>query len=340
MLEVNKGKSTAIKDHKIDTNGIWFKSEAAFLFVGAISDSIVHIRYTTDDIKERKGYSFVTATELDPRSSMELSMEDKHALIKLKNLTLKINRSNSAITFMDADGNILLRPDEENPFDLDRYELFTADEDDMKVEKIKTPDGIKEKIIPGSQIFERYSYRCRYSVKFDDNENLYGLGQFEDGYGSLRGQRLYLHQANRRIIIPYMISTRGYGLLFNMHSPMIFNDTAAGSYIYMTSSDGIDLYFVNGGDISGAQRAYRYLTDKAAILPKWAYGYMQSQERYETQEEILKVAKEYRDRGIGLDTMILDWCSWPDGQWGQKSFDVSRFPDPKNMIRSLHEMNA
>ena len=340
MLEVNKGKSTAIKDHTIDTNGIWFKSEAALLFVGAISDSIVHIRYTTDDIKERKGYSFVTATELDPQSHMELSMKDKHALIKLKNLTLKINRSNSAITFMDADGNILLRPDEENPFDLDRYELFTADDNDMKVEKIKTPDGIKEKIIPGSQIFERYSYRCRYSVKFDDNENLYGLGQFEDGYGSLRGQRLYLHQANRRIIIPYMISTRGYGLLFNMHSPMIFNDTAAGSYIYTTSSDGIDLYFVNGGNISGAQRAYRYLTDKAAILPKWAYGYMQSQERYETQEEILKVAKEYRDRGIGLDTMILDWCSWPDGQWGQKSFDVSRFPDPKGMIRLLHEMNT
>ena len=37
------------------------------------------------------------------------------------------------------------------------------------------------------------------------------------------------------------------------------------------------------------------------MLPRWAFGYLQSQERYETQEEICQVAAEYRRRGIGLD---------------------------------------
>ncbi len=340
MLEVNKGPSTAIKDYKTEKNGIYLNSDAVTLFAGAVSDNIVHIRYSTDGIREREGYSFVTANELNPSGSMDVSMDEDFAYIKLKDLHLKINRANCAITFTDTDGHVLLCPDEEDPFDLDRYELYSADQNDMTVEKVETPDGIKEKIIPGAKTFDRNTYRCRYSFKFDDNENLYGLGQFEDGYGSLRGQRLYLNQANRRIIIPYMISTRGYGLLFNMHSPLIFNDTASGSYIYSVSSDAIDFYFVNGGDIAAAQKAYRFLTDKAAVLPKWAYGYMQSQERYETQEEIINVAKEYRNRHIGLDTMILDWCSWPEGQWGQKTFDESRFPSPEDMITELHDMNV
>lgn len=66
---------------------------------------------------------------------------------------------------------------------------------------------------------------------------------------------------------------------------------------------------------------------------------MQSQERYETEEEVLRVANEYRERGIGLDCIVLDWCSWEDGKWGQKTFDTSRFPNPKAMIDKLHEQD-
>lgn len=82
---------------------------------------------------------------------------------------------------------------------------------------------------------------------------------------------------------------------------------------------------------------YRRITGKASMLPRWAYGFIQSQERYETQEEILDVAREFRDRGFGLDALVLDWCSWEDGMWGQKSFDPSRFPDPGAMTDALHQ---
>ena len=74
------------------------------------------------------------------------------------------------------------------------------------------------------------------------------------------------------------------------------------------------------------------------MLPKWAFGYMQSQERYETADEIISVAKEHRDRNIGLDCIVLDWCSWEDGKWGQKTFDKERFADPAQMINELHDM--
>ena len=89
--------------------------------------------------------------------------------------------------------------------------------------------------------------------------------------------------------------------------------------------------------MDGVIAQYRSLTGKATILPRWAYGYIQSQERYETRKEILDTVKEYRERNIGLDGIVLDWCSWKGNLWGQKTFDETRFPDPDDMMEQLHE---
>ncbi|MCR4990506.1 MAG: DUF4968 domain-containing protein [Lachnospiraceae bacterium] len=341
MLKVNSGISKRIKSIRNTDKGILFISDAATLFVGAVADNILHIRYFDSGLKKEpeNKYSFVVAGEIKPDNIFKVEDNEAGYCLDTGNTVLKIDKENCALEFFDKDGRSLLSSDRECPYSLDRYELYKNDDSEVKVEKIKTPDGVKEKITSNAKIFDRYTYRCRCAFRFAD-EQLYGLGQFEHGYGSLRGQRLYLNQANRQIVIPYMVSTSGYGLLFNMHCPVIFNDTNAGSYIYASAFQCIDFYFVNGGSIAAAQKAYRFLTDKAAILPKWAYGYMQSQERYETQDEILEVANEYRKKGIGLDTIILDWCSWPDGQWGQKTMEKDRFPDPREMVKRLHEMDV
>ena len=97
---------------------------------------------------------------------------------------------------------------------------------------------------------------------------------------------------------------------------------------------------MNGGTMDGVVKEYRYLTGKAAMLPKWAFGYLQSQERYETQEEVLSVASEYRRRGIGLDGIIQDWISWDGAKWGEKNFDKNRYPKPEEMTNKLHDMDV
>jgi alpha-D-xyloside xylohydrolase len=84
----------------------------------------------------------------------------------------------------------------------------------------------------------------------------------------------------------------------------------------------------------------RRLTGRQSMLPKWAYGYVQSKERYKTQAELIEVVKEYRARQIPLDCIVLDWMSWPKDLWGQKSFDAERFPDPSQMMADLHALNA
>lgn len=104
--------------------------------------------------------------------------------------------------------------------------------------------------------------------------------------------------------------------------------------------EGIDYYYIAADDVDGVISGYRTLTGKAPILPKWAFGYWQSRERYTSQEEILGVMSGFRRRGIPVDNIVQDWQYWKPDRWGSHEFDESRFPDPKAMVDSIHAMDG
>jgi alpha-D-xyloside xylohydrolase len=109
-----------------------------------------------------------------------------------------------------------------------------------------------------------------------------------------------------------------------------------------TSESGraVDYYFVAGGTQDEVVAGYRQLTGKAVMMPRWAYGFWQSRQRYTTQAELLGAVAEYRKRRIPLDNIVLDWFYWPEDAWGSHEFDKSRFPDPKGMVDQVHAQNA
>ncbi len=102
----------------------------------------------------------------------------------------------------------------------------------------------------------------------------------------------------------------------------------------------IDYYFVKGENLDEVIAGYRHLTGKAVLLPKWAYGFWQSRQRYTNQKELVDVVKEYRRRKIPLDNIVLDWFYWPEDAWGSHQFDSTRFPDPKRMVDEVHALDA
>ena len=102
----------------------------------------------------------------------------------------------------------------------------------------------------------------------------------------------------------------------------------------------VDYYYVGGSDMDEVIAGYRKLTGKAVMLPKWAYGFWQSRQRYETQEQLVGVVEEYRKRGLPLDNIVQDWFYWPEDQWGCHCFDPKRFPDPKAMVDKVHALDA
>ncbi|WP_167607561.1 TIM-barrel domain-containing protein [Maribellus sediminis] len=102
----------------------------------------------------------------------------------------------------------------------------------------------------------------------------------------------------------------------------------------------LNYYFVYGSSMDEIIKGYRKLTGKSQIMPKWAMGFWQSRERYKTQDEILSTLKEFRERKIPIDNIVLDWNYWRESEWGSHEFDEKRFPDPKAMVDSIHSMNG
>lgn len=106
------------------------------------------------------------------------------------------------------------------------------------------------------------------------------------------------------------------------------------------SGAGVDYYFIGGENADQVISGYRTVTGKAVLLPKWAMGFWQSRERYKTQEELLTAVKEFRDRKIPLDNIVLDWSYWKEPEWGSQQFDPARFASPEQMIKTLHNQHV
>lgn len=102
----------------------------------------------------------------------------------------------------------------------------------------------------------------------------------------------------------------------------------------------IDYYFIAGANADQVIAGYRLLTGKAALLPSWAYGFWQSRDHYERQDELLGVLGEYRRRRIPLDNIVQDWRYWKDDSWGSHEFDPARYPDPRAMVEAVHAQHA
>ena len=101
-----------------------------------------------------------------------------------------------------------------------------------------------------------------------------------------------------------------------------------------------DFYFIAGADYDGVIRGYRTLTGRAQVLPRWALGFWQSRERYSTQDELVSTLAEFRRRGIPVDNIVQDWQYWEPDQWGSHAFDPARYPDPEQMLDSVHALHG
>ena len=182
------------------------------------------------------------------------------------------------------------------------------------------------------------------SFVLDRDEQIYGLGQHQDGYMSYRGAAVHLQQKNMEIGIPVVVSSRGYGILWD--NPAI-TDVEVGvkgkeGLLRWVSETGkaIDYYFIYGPKPDDVIAEYRKLTGAAPLLGKWAWGFWQCKERYSTQAEMLGIVSRYRENHMPLDGIVQDWQYWAAGGWGSHEFDPTRYPDPKGMVDSIHKLNA
>jgi alpha-D-xyloside xylohydrolase len=143
----------------------------------------------------------------------------------------------------------------------------------------------------------------------------------------------------RAIRIEWTSPTEGAYLAFQHRDPLPVTERNNLS-LWSEVGHAIDYYVVTGANADEVIAGYRLITGKATILPKWAYGFWQSRERYKTQDELVGAVRDYRQRGIPLDNIVQDWMYWKEDSWGSHEFDAPRFPDPQQMVKDIHDQHA
>lgn len=257
-------------------------------------------------------------------------------------LKLVVSKTAGAISYFDSAGNALLRESDRGGKTLVAKKIFrNVFKHGATVAAGQSVDGARVAATEFESVFDRDAFEAKLEFQFADDEAIFGLGSHEEGFGNLRGKMRELYQQNMKIVVPYFVSTRGYGVLLDCGSLMTFRDGPDGACWWADVVDELDFYFIAGGSFDVVTRNLHELTGKTPMLPKWAFGFAQSKERYVNAHELVEVVREYRRRKIPLDLIVLDWKSWPNGAgWGQKNFDPVRFPDPKALADELHSLGA
>lgn len=175
----------------------------------------------------------------------------------------------------------------------------------------------------------------RFSPK--DTEAIYGLGQHQSGMFNYRGATVELAQNNTDIAIPFLMSSRGYGVLWNTAS-LTYVDNRFPLELKFDSmaGQGVDYFVIAGPEMDQIVHGYRSLTGHAPMLPRWSYGFIQSKDRYTSLDEIEAVGKRYRDEHIPIDTLVQDWFWWKTE--GDPVFNAN-YHDVAADLKKLHDQH-
>jgi alpha-D-xyloside xylohydrolase len=182
------------------------------------------------------------------------------------------------------------------------------------------------------------SWRLEATFAAQDGEAFWGLGQPQHGRMDLKGTTTALLQQNAHVAIPFAVSSRGYGMLWN--NPATGRVDLAANLTRWTAeaTPGLDYWVTAGETPAEIVRAYADATGHSPALPDWATGFWQCKLRYRTQDELLSVAREHLARGLPLSCIVIDFFHWTrQGEW---RFDPAEWPDPEAMVAELAELGV
>lgn len=178
----------------------------------------------------------------------------------------------------------------------------------------------------------------RLAARFEpcDNEKLFGMGQYQMKYLNMKGCTLELAHRNSQASVPFVVSNRGYGFLWN--NPAIGKCTFGVNETEWSAESTKELdYWICAGDTPAEiEETYAAAVGKAPMMPDYATGFWQCKLRYRTQEELLGVARKHKALGLPMSVIVADFFHWT--QQGEYKFDPKDWPDVKGMCDELKGM--
>lgn len=315
----NAMAANRVVSYVTQSDGVLFTMTTGRMKLRICKDDIIRVMYTPTTSFSSKA-SFMVNNSFPTIPAFNVSETSSTVIVITVKLKVEVNKNTGAVKFYDSSNKVLCQERS------DRGRIVTP----------VTYDGDNGYCL--TQVFTTTS-----------SEALYGLGGYVNGGINRKGEKLTLKQINATLTqtnvmsmaIPYLISTKGYGILWDNNSPTIYDGTINQNISFTSDiGDQIDYYFVYGPEFDTLIAHYREITGKAPLFPKWAYGFFQSKERYVSQSDILSTAQTFRDKQIPIDCIVQDWEYWSGFGWNGLKFDPAIFPDPVGMINTLHHQNT
>ncbi|MGD0130010.1 MAG: glycoside hydrolase family 31 protein [Terriglobia bacterium] len=292
-----------VKSEEKQPDGILLRMQAGLLRLQVCTDSIVRILYTpTPSFPKVKHYAVIKTSW--PATPFSLESTGSDVTLNTSQLKVTVARKDGTIVFSDSAGNKLMQSSDRrmSPVVMNGERTYRAEE---------------------------------FVTTWGSPEGFFGLGQHQAGVWNYRGESVDISQDNSNISIPMLLSTNGYGLFWDNPSRSRFNNRFMQSlYISSEAAEQIDYYFIYGPEFDKIVAAYRELTGAAPLFGRWAYGFWQCKNRYQSQQELVDVAHKYRELHIPVDNIVQDWFWWK--KMGDFEFN-SHYPDPKSMMDDLHQ---
>jgi alpha-D-xyloside xylohydrolase len=309
----------SVSSYVTNTDGITFTCNTGLMKVQICQSDIVHLTYTPTSSFPSKTQLVVTRTWSTP--SFTTSDAGDTVTLQTARIKVKVSKSTANLTYTDLSNNVVLS-------------------EAAKSMAATTVEGIS-------------TYTVTTSYNSPSTEALYGLGQHMEGAGTnvvvnykgagqtnmdeMYGNPTYY------TAVAVLVSTRGYGLYWDNYSHSWFygNDNSNTQFRYVSECGSIiDYYFFYGPQMDSIISKYRVTTGKVPLFPKWAYGLIQSKDRYQSQSEYLGVQSNYRSNNIPLDVVVQDWHYW-DGAGVQGCYLFnSNWTNVKDMITQMHNANV
>lgn len=308
---------------KQDGNRLIYHYDAETLVVEAWGRDSLRVRATKQSVLLQEDWALL---EPEETPAPEIELHEGYAVIQNGKIRAAIE-SNGKLIFQNREGKVLL---EEYVRSRRQYQVMLPGMEPRGFASALDIEAREFKPIIGGD----YSLTVRFES--DPEEKLYGMGQYQQPFLNLKGCELELAQRNSQASVPFAVSSVGYGFLWN--NPGVGRVGFSRNLTTWTaiSTKGMDYWITAGDTPAEILSHYAAATGHAPMMPDWAMGFWQSKLRYQTQEELLGVAREYKKRGIPLSVIVADFFHWPmQGEW---RFDPEYWPDPKAMVEELSGM--
>ncbi|KAF4453113.1 alpha-D-xyloside xylohydrolase [Fusarium albosuccineum] len=297
-------------------NSLRYRYDAEQLWIEPWGLNAFRVRSTTSATMPTESW----ALQECPSLRGEIAVSDESATITNGKIRASVSRLGK-LTIETLDGKTLVQ----------EYSRHRRDVTDPKCSALSI-EAREFKGIPGTDNF----HLTMRLESISPNEKLFGMGQYQQPWLDLKGQDIELAHRNSQASVPFVVSSLGYGLLWNNPAigRAVFGKNVMTFEAYSTKV--LDYWVVAGDTPAEILEAYGDATGKVPMMPEYGLGFWQCKLRYQTQEELLDVAREYKRREIPLDLIVVDFFHWEkQGDW---RFDPTYWPDPGAMVKELDSM--